>query len=164
MLLAPVLPALLNLWLDAFSTQERGLPTRTPTTLRESSRRLQCYLVLAKESTGPAIGDTSSTSLKLAALKPPEVQDDEAVAPSGQRDARAPSQESRAPEGGMGMVRREVVAERLAQEAVELAPGDTRPWQALAEACDAQGEGSSFRRLFVGCTPPGPRKKHAENS
>lgn len=30
-------------------------------------------------------------------------------------------------------------AEMLAQEAVELVPGDPRPWQALAEACDAQG-------------------------
>lgn len=30
-------------------------------------------------------------------------------------------------------------AEMLAQEAVELIPGDPRPWQVLAEACDAQG-------------------------
>lgn len=31
-------------------------------------------------------------------------------------------------------------AEMLALEAVELVPEDPRPWQALAEACDAQGE------------------------
>lgn len=38
------------------------------------------------------------------------------------------------------MVHAAVMAERLAQEAVELIPGDPRPWQALAEACDAQGQ------------------------
>lgn len=69
--------------------QERGLPTRTPNLLRESSRRLESRLMVI----GP--GPVNVTV----------AQD----------------------------------AENLALEAVELLPGDPRPWQALAEACDAQG-------------------------
>lgn len=65
------------------------MPTRTPTTLRESSRRLKSRLILAKENIE---------------------------------------------EGNFGQD-----AEMLALEAVELVPEDPRPWQALAEACDAQG-------------------------
>eukprot|EP00903_Cladosiphon_okamuranus_P015485 g14296.t1 len=124
--------------------KERGLPTRTPTTLRESSRRLQSYLILAEAASALATdgGDNvSSSSSGAAPSKPadltPEAPEVEMKA-FAQIDAPVPHQESSAPED-VGMTRREEVAERLAQEAVELAPGDPRPWQALAEACDAQG-------------------------
>lgn len=53
--------------------------------------------------------------------------------------------DKRSPSEGAMMVHGAMAAERLAQEAVELAPGDPRPWQALAEACDAQGELCDFR-------------------
>lgn len=96
------------------SVQERGLPTRTPTVLRESSRRLQCSLILAggvstSSSSAPSIESTSDRIGIDAADRD---------YPSGSRGERA---------------------EVLAQEAVELVPEDPRPWQALAEACDAQG-------------------------
>lgn len=121
----------------AYSTQERGLPTRTPTTLRESSRRLQCYLILAEATTTPVSedkADTSPSSLRASPPNPAELK------PETEEGAPDPDQEFGAPKK-TGVVRGEKMAERLAQEAVELAPGDPRPWQALAEACDAQGEG-----------------------
>lgn len=145
----------------ANSTQERGLPTRTPTTLRESSRRLQCCLILAEATTAPAIEDNASISpppLGAAPPKPaelkPEAREDE-VGASEQPDAPVPDQECGPPEGAVEVMRGEALAERLAQEAVELAPGDPRPWQALAEACDAQGEGGL--RGYSLLQPPGLR-------
>eukprot|EP00752_Nemacystus_decipiens_P018595 g16673.t1 len=125
--------------------KERGLPTRSPTSLRESTRRLQCYLTLAEVTTAASTVDNSNASPPSLGAVPskgaglnPEAQEHEAEA-SGPRDMSAPDQEYLAHGGGVGMVGPEVAAERLAQEAVELAPGDPRPWQALAEACDAQG-------------------------
>lgn len=38
-------------------------------------------------------------------------------------------------------------AEILAQEAIELLPDDPRPWQALAEAYEAQGQGQHDKFL-----------------
>lgn len=95
--------------------QARGLPTRTPTVLRETSRRLQCYLLLAEDTANgvtPPVevegGDNGDGREQLTA------------------DQIKPSRQER--------------AELLAREAVELIPEDPKPWQALAAACDGQGK------------------------
>lgn len=92
-----------------YTVQERSLPTRTPTSLRESSRRLESSLVLAE-----------GLKAKYA----------ESLSQDGNGEIKAPSVASSG----------EKKAEALAQEAVELIPSDPRPWQALAEACEAQGK------------------------
>lgn len=103
--------------------QTRGLPTRTPTALRESHRRLHCLLILAEGK-----GD------KTDGLQPVAEANDVCTADVGS--------------GNGGGERDDIPwgerAEALAREAVELSPGDHRPWQALGEACDAQGESESW--------------------
>ncbi len=125
------------------SRQERGLPTRTPTTLRESSRRLQCHLILAEAATPPAEEDAANASPRTAGFEPkgttPATKPNEPE-PVLKAPEEAEQAQAAAPDGdGEASVHWAVAAERLAQEAVELAPGDPRPWQALAEACEAQG-------------------------
>ncbi|CAM9749848.1 unnamed protein product, partial [Hapterophycus canaliculatus] len=128
----------------------RGLPTRTPIALRESSRRLQCYLVLAEQTISTAIQDN-----KAVDSHSPSGGVLDAITPMKEIGSAAPSKtetvpvmaaknspcgdQERAESGGKPMAAHVAAAETLAQEAVELAPGDPRPWQALAEACEAYG-------------------------
>lgn len=72
----------------------------------------------------------------------PDTQED-GVEAAGEKKGFGIDKENGPSEGVM--VHGAVAAERLAQEAVELAPGDPRPWQALAEACDARGRLCDFR-------------------
>ncbi|CAM9278013.1 unnamed protein product [Scytosiphon promiscuus] len=130
--------------------KERGLPTRTPIALRESSRRLQCYLLLAEQSPSATlhndktvashlppggaldatqpVREVGSATVKKAETVPAVSAEDSTCDGKGTNES-----------GGMSVTAAVATAERLAQEAVELAPEDPRPWQALAEACDAQG-------------------------
>lgn len=133
--------------------QERGLSIRTPRALRESSRRLKCYLILADAATAAVAADRDSNTIASTVVpgKAGSRTNEEAAmqaaapAPAAPDPASGDEKQGSASEG-MAMVSGAVDAERLAQEAVELSPGDPRPWQALAEACDAQGRGK--KHLF----------------
>lgn len=130
--------------------QERGLSIRTPSALRESSRRLKCYLILADAATAAVAADQDNSNNTIASKATSgEVgsrANEEAViqpaapAPAAPDKASGEDAHGRA-SASVTRVSSAVDAERLAQEAVELSPGDPRPWQALAEACDAQGTG-----------------------
>lgn len=79
--------------------------------------------------------------------KPNELKADKKEGDAGATAAAALATKARdtttgeqSPSEGVTMEHGAIMAERLAQEAVELAPRDPRPWQALAEACDAQGQ------------------------
>lgn len=137
--------------------QERGLPTRTPTTLRESSRRLQCHLILAEAGTPPAEEDAANVSPRTAGFEAKGTTSSTKSSepkPGVEVPGEAERAQAAATDGdGVASVHWAVAAERLAQEAVELAPGDPRPWQALAEACEAQGGERFAVRLFLGLLP-----------
>ncbi|CAM9120966.1 unnamed protein product [Ectocarpus sp. 4 AP-2014] len=127
--------------------KERGLSIRTPSALRESSRRLKCYLILADAATATVAADRENSNTIASTVvqgKAGSRRNEEAAtqaaapAPAAPGKASGDEKQGSASEG-MAVVSGAVDAERLAQEAVELSPGDPRPWQALAEACDAQG-------------------------
>ncbi|CAB1111613.1 unnamed protein product [Ectocarpus sp. CCAP 1310/34] len=125
--------------------KERGLSIRTPTALRESCRRLKCYLILADEATAAVAADRDNSNIIASTVvsgkagsRTNEAAQAAAPAPAAAGKASGDEKQTSASDG-MAMVPGAVDAERLAQEAVELSPGDPRPWQALAEACDAQG-------------------------
>ncbi|CAN0225260.1 unnamed protein product [Ectocarpus sp. 6 AP-2014] len=127
--------------------KERGLSVRTPSALRESSRRLKCYLILADAATAAIAADPDNSNMiastaipGLGGSRPNEDAAIQAAAPAPAAPGKAfGDQEEGSASEVMPMVSGAVDAERLAQEAVELSPEDPRPWQALAEACDAQG-------------------------
>ncbi|CAN0104052.1 unnamed protein product, partial [Laminaria digitata] len=119
------------------NAQERDLPTRTPTALRESHRRLHCHLILAEggltdgpDGSKPAVTDGSQRTVTDGSQPAVKARDDVSVA------AEVSSRDVDGEDSLLSWGRR---AEALAREAVELIPGDHRPWEALGEACDAQG-------------------------